>query len=131
MFRKFILFLILIFSSCTNPYFRALEGSGNCSVMLEVRKLGGFELRFINPGRNNIKNLSLTFDGKYKHSLFGLYSMERGLIKDSVFKAGDTLTFQFTEDIDNMIYFNVDEREYIPNEIALRNNDCSTTWLLK
>jgi hypothetical protein len=130
--RKILIgFTCLIFSACSSPYFKALEGSGNCPVLLEVRKQQGFELRFINMNKNNIKGLNLTFDNKYKHSLSGLYSVEKGLIKDSVFKAGDTLTFKFTEDLDNSIYFNINERDYNPNEIMLNNNECSTKWILK
>lgn len=128
----FLLFItLLVLSSCSSPYFKTLDGTGNCPVLLEVRKQTGFELRFINPGKTNIDGLTLTFDNKYKHSLYGLYSVEKGLLKDSVFKAGDTLTLKFTEDIDNMLYFNVSEKEYMPNEITLSGSSCSTKWNLK
>lgn len=129
--RLTVFVICAFFISCSSPYFKALEGIGSCPVMLEARKQEGFELRFINLSGKGLRNLSLTFDNKYKHSIYGLYSVEKGLLKDSVFKAGDTLTFQFTKEIDNAIYFNVEEREFVPAEILINNNECSTTWHFK
>ena len=122
---------IAIFFSCTSPYFRAIEGTGNCPVYLEARKQSGFELRFINLHGKDLKKLTISFDKKYSHTLFGLYSVEKGLIKDSLFKAGDTLTFKFTDDLSNGLYFKIDDITYIPNEIIMSSDDCSTTWQFK
>ena len=121
----------MVVVSCTSPYFKAIEGSGNCPVMLEARKQAGFELKFINHGAKNLHDLNLSFDNKFRHTLYGLYSVEKGLIKDSVFNAGDTLTFKFTEDLSNALYFNIQDESYIPKDIILSNAQCSTTWKLE
>jgi len=125
------LFICILFCSCASPYFKAIEGNGNCPVYLEARKQNGYELRFINLSGRSIRDLTITFDQKYKHSVFGLYSDEKGLIKDSTFKANDTLTFKFTDDLSNALYFKIEDKYFVPNEITLSNPDCSTTWQFK
>ena len=124
-------FVSLLMLSCSNHDFRVYEGSGNCPVMLEIRKFGGFDMRLINLGKQEMQGLKLIFDGKYEHPLKGLYSVETGLIKDSVFRPSDTLTFQFNEEISNLLYFDVQEKIYVPEQIELIGKDCSTKWNLK
>jgi len=124
--------VLLILSSCNSTGFRILDKTGNCPVMLEARKFGGeFILRFTNQSDNKFTGSSLMLDKKYMHTWFGLYSNERGLIKDSTIYPHEICTLQFTEVITNQDYFDIKEDGYIPGEITLENKDCSVTWKFK
>lgn len=124
--------VLLILSSCSSTAFRVFDKTGNCPVMLEARKFSGeFILRFTNQSDSKITGSTLILNKKYKHTWFGLYSNERGLIKDSTIYPHEICTLQFTEVITNQDYFDIKEDGYIPDEITLENKDCSATWKFK
>jgi hypothetical protein len=127
-----------LFSSCSNQTYKVLERDGNCPVIMEARTWGGitrdisgFELRITNTGENKLSNCFIVFDHKYKHSLNGLYSTDKGLLKDSTLQQHAVLTFQFSGDESNMIYFDIKDDKYVPSEITLECKECSSTWKLK
>ncbi len=137
-FTYFISFILMFFSSCSNQTYHPLEREGNCPLIMEARTFGGifggvkgFDLKISNTGENVLKNCSISFDNKYKHPLTGLYSVDHGLIKDSVFKPHTEYTIQFAGDESNMIYFNLDADKYVPSEISIESQGCSSTWKLK
>ncbi len=129
--------LMFFLSSCSNSLFKVMERSGNCPIMLEARtwhglfnRRGGFELRFTNQTDNKITCLNLIFDHKYSHSWDGLYSTERGLIKDSTIYPHEVITIPFSEDISNQDYYNFPEDGFIPEEINMECRDCTSSWKL-
>src|SRR5437867_750543 len=98
-----VMFGSSIFISCSSPGFKTLEPNVKNGVIMEARywrgffdPSGGFELRLTNNSNANLYHSSLGFDDKYKHTLQGLYSVEKGLLKDSVFRKGEQLTLQFS-----------------------------------
>lgn len=122
------LILFILFSSCSTSTFKVLERNGNCPVMLEKRKMAGFDLRLTNQSDSKLSNCYIILDNKYKHSLEGLYSQERGLIKDSTIYPHEVCTLLFSGDVSNLYYFNIQEIGFIPDEIKLECNGCSSTW---
>jgi hypothetical protein len=94
-------------------------------------KSSDFELRITNNSGSDIRNCVLIFDNKYKHSLQGLHSLERGMIKDSLFRKGEQLTFQFNSDISNLTFFNVPNESYFPSSVSLEYGDKSIEWKFK
>lgn len=132
------IFFCLLFLSCSNRSNRVLQSEGNCPVKMEARTWNavtgaiiGFELKITNTGDNKLNNCSVIFDHKYKHSLNGLYSINKGLIKDTIFFPHSTYTFQFSGDESNMIYYDIKDDKYIPSEITFESNECSSTAILK
>jgi hypothetical protein len=127
-----------ILYSCSEPNFRPLEPNRKTDVVIEGRywrglfaRKGGFELRLINNSSHDCKNCVLILDGKYKHTVDGLYSVEKGLLKDSVFRKGDNFTLKFTGDISNMYFFNPDAEGFIPKTVGLTCDSCDVEWQMK
>lgn len=94
-------------------------------------KRSDFELRLTNNSGSDIKNSILIFDDKYKHTLQGLHSLERGMIKDSLFRKREQLTFQFNSDISNLTFFNVPNESYFPSTVSLGYGDNLIEWKFK
>jgi hypothetical protein len=138
---RYIKYLLLIFliSSCSEPDFRVLEPNQKTDIVIEGRywrgllaRKGGFELKLINNSKNNYKNCILILDGKYKHTVDGLYSVEKGLLKDSVFRSGEQFTLSFEGDISNMYFFIPDDvGGTIPKVIGLKCDSCNIEWQMK
>ena len=91
----------------------------------------GFELKITNNSDSKLTNCSIIFDNKYKHTIDGLYSLDRGLIKDSVFYPHVSYTFQFSGDESNMIYFDVRDEKYVPSDITIESKECTSNAKLK
>lgn len=137
-YRFFLPAALMIFISCSNRAYHPLEREGNCPIIMEARTFGGifggvngFDLKISNTGETVLKNCSISFDNKYKHTLNGLYSHDHGLIKDSVFLPHSEYTLVFSGDESNFIYFNLDADKYVPSDIKIESNECSSTWKLK
>jgi len=129
----FVLFASLL--SCSQPDFRALEPDVKNGVILEAKfwrgtldPKGGFDLRIINNSTANLYNCNLIFDDKYKHTIEGLYSESKGLIKEKVLKKGDTLTLQFNHDGSNLLYYDITDKTFFPKTISLSCDSCKTVW---
>jgi hypothetical protein len=137
-YRFFLPAALMIFISCSNQAYHPLEREGNCPLIIEARTFGGifggvngFDLKISNTGETGLKNCSISFDHKYKHSLNGLYSHDHGLIKDSVFLPHAGYALIFSGDESNFVYFNLDAEKYVPSEITIESNGCASTWKLK
>lgn len=140
--NKYLL-VIIIFSSvllisCSSPTFIPLEPNAQSNILMEGRywrgffdKRSDFELRLTNNSGSDIKNSILIFDDKYKHTLQGLHSLERGMIKDSLFRKREQLTFQFNSDISNLTFFNVPNESYFPSTVSLGYGDNLIEWKFK
>ena len=133
-----LLFTMMFFISCSNRTYHPLEREGNCPIIIEARTFGGifggingFDLKISNAGETGLKNCSISFDHKFKHSLNGLYSHDHGLIKDTVFLHHAEYMLIFSGDESNLVYFNLDADKYVPSEITIESNECSSTWKLK
>lgn len=131
----FSFILPILFSSCSNTANKVLECNGNCPIILEGRQWhglfdrhGGFELKFTNQSEKEIDSCYLILDHKYKHTWEGLYSQDRGLLKNSIIYPHEVCTIQFSDIITNQDYFNIKESGYIPYEITLECKGCSSTW---
>lgn len=135
----FLLSLLIILSSCREPDFKeAKEIDNNCRIILNVKyskgifsSFPGFELRLINTSADTLKNCSIIFDEKYKHTLNGLHTKGKGMIKSDNFLNGDTIVIPFHDDIDNLIFFNVPEGYSIPNRITIECNNCRSNWTME
>lgn len=136
----FIVFIItsVLLISCSSPTFIPLETTTQSNILMEGRywrgffeKSSDFELRLTNNSGSDIKNCILIFDNKYKHTIQGLHSLERGMIKDSLFRKGEQLTFQFNSDISNLTFFNVPNENYFPSTVSLEYGSMSILWKFK
>ena len=115
-YSNILLFIVMLFfTSCSNRTYHPLEREGNCPIIIEARTFGGifggingFDLKLSNTGETGLKNCSIFFDHKYKHSLNGLYSHDHGLIKDTVFLPHAEYMLIFSGDESNLVYFNLD-----------------------
>ena len=133
---SFALFVILIlFNSCSSPEFKVLEPSVKNGVIMEglywhgtFDSKGGFELRLTNNSNANLYHSNLIFDDKYKHSLQGLYSVEKGLFKDTVLKKGEQLTIKFSHDVSNLDYYNIEEKNFFPKTVKLAYDSGNVSW---
>jgi len=137
-YKILILATLMFFASCSNQTYHPLEREGNCPVIMQARTFGGifggvngFDLKITNTGETGLKNCFISFDNKYKHTLNGLYSQDHGLIKDSVFLPHTEYALIFSGDESNFIYFNLDADKYVPSDIKIECNECSSTWKLK
>lgn len=130
--------LSVLWISCSQPDFRTLEPDVKNGVIMEARfwrgtfdPSGGFDLRLINNSNANLFNCSLGFDDKYSHSVEGLYSKEKGLIKQKMIAKGDTLTLQFSHDQSNLLYYDIKEQNYFPKRLTLSGDSIRVNWKFK
>lgn len=130
-----LIIIIVLFSSCSSPEFKVLEPSVKNGIIMEglywhgtFDSKGGFELRLTNNSNANLYHSNLIFDDKYQHTLLGLYSVEKGLIKDSVVKKGEVLTIKFSHDVSNLDYYNIEEKNFFPKTVKLTYDSGSVNW---
>ncbi len=134
-FLSIFIFSVFLFS-CSSPSFKVLDADVQNGVVMEAKywrgffesKGNGFGLRLTNNSGAPIKNGVIILDDKYKHTVQGLYSVEKGLIKDSIISRDEQITFRFDEDINNLDYFDVKEQNYFPKTVKLEYNSVSVTW---
>lgn len=135
--KYFLCFVLAaMLNSCSSPSFKVLDADVQNGVVMEAKywrgffesKGNGFGLRLTNNTGGLIKNGVIILDDKYEHSVQGLYSVEKGLIKDSVIKQGEQITLRFDEDISNIDYFNVKEQNYFPKVVKLKYDSGTVTW---
>jgi hypothetical protein len=133
---KFIVLILLscAFYSCGEPHFRVLTPDNQSGIYIEIRQWkgffdpsGAFELRLTNEG-NDVKNCLIIFDDKYSAQLKGLHTKEAGMIKDSVFHKATQYTLQFSHDISNLLFFQVEEDGYQPKKITLKCDEFNVSW---
>ncbi len=136
---KFLLIFLatsLILISCSSPSFKVLDADVNNGIVMEAKywrgffesKGNGFGLRLTNNSNGPVINGVIILDDKYKHTMEGLYSVEKGLIKDSVIRKGEQITLRFDEDINNLDYFDVNEQNYIPKTVKLEYTSGAVKW---
>jgi hypothetical protein len=130
--------LLFIFSSCSSPNFKVLETTSQTGITIEGRywrgffsSKGTFEIRLTNNSARDVKNCIVILDGKYKHSLNGLHTREKGMIRDSVFHKGEQVTIYFSDFDSNLIFFEGAEEGYLPDMIGLKCDECDGDWKLK
>jgi hypothetical protein len=131
--------VLLIFSSCTTNDYKVLESSGNTNGIIVQGRLrrglfgraGGFELKLINSSGKDMQNCVVEFNGKYNHTLNGLHSKEKGMIKSDTFSKNDTLTLPFIEDVDNMIFFNINDKNFKAEKVKLKCSECEAEWKIE
>jgi hypothetical protein len=128
----------LVLFSCSSPSFKVLDADAQNGVIMEGQywrgffdSKGGFGLRLTNNSGAVLSNCVLSLDDKYKHSIQGLYSQEKGLIKDSTIKKGEQITLRFDDEISNILYFDVQEQNYFPKTVKLEYTSGSVTWKFK
>ena len=134
---KFLILLVL-FASCSSPHFKVLETDSHSGITMEGRywrgyfdPTGSFELRITNNSNRDCKNCVIILDRKYQHTLMGLHTREKGMIKDSLFSKGEQLTIPFIEDLNNLIFFTGAPEGYIPENIRFKCDDCDGIWKLR
>lgn len=129
----------ITFSSCTTNEYETLISSGNNQGIIVQGKLrrglfgraGGFELRLINNSGRDMQNCIIEFNGKYSHTLNGLHSKEKGMIKSDTFLKNDTLSLPFLEDVDNMIFFNIKDDNFKAEKVKLKCSECDAEWKIE
>jgi len=134
-----VLPFLILFSSCTTNDYETLIFSGNNPGIIIQGKLrrglfgraGGFELKLINNSGKDMQNCLVEFNGKYSHTINGLHSKEKGMLKSDIFQKGDTLTLPFIEDLDNMILFDVKDDNFKPETVKLKCSDCDAEWKIE
>jgi hypothetical protein len=134
-----ILSLAILLSSCTTNDYKVLESSGNNSgIIMEGRlrrglfgRAGGFELKLINNSGKDMQNCIIEFNSKYSHTLTGLHSKGKGMIKSDTFLKSDTLSLPFLEDVDNMIFFNIKDENFKAEKVKLKCSDCDAEWKIE
>jgi hypothetical protein len=134
----YLLFAIcyLPFVSCSQPDFKKLESSKQSGITLETRYWqgffehgGDFELKFTNNSSKDYTKCIIILDGKYKHTLNGLYSVEKGLIKTDVFKVGEQYTLKFSTDYSNTVYFDIRDDKFVyPKTISIQSDSLFDEW---
>jgi hypothetical protein len=126
---------MVLFYSCSSPEFKVLEPSIKNGIIMEglywrgtFDPNGGFELRLTNNSNANLYHSNLIFDDKYSHTLLGLHTVEKGLLKDTVVKKGEQLTFKFNHDVSNLDYYNIEEKNFFPKTVKLAYDSGSVNW---
>jgi hypothetical protein len=139
-YKKIFITVVLSFIlfSCSSPSFKVLDANVQNGIIMEglywrgfFDPNGGFQLRLTNNSNAVLTNCELIFDDKFKHTLDGLYSQEKGLIKNGNVQKGEQLTLQFDHDLSNLLYFNIEDKNYFPKTIKLTYDSGSVLWNLK
>lgn len=130
-----ISFAALLFTGCSIPEFKFLKPDQPTQITLEekyFKPLFGtsseFDLRITNNSNTDLKNCELIFDDKYKHSLQGLHSRNKGLIRDSLFRKGSQYVIYFDREDSNLEFFNVGNDFTRPEKISLKCDECLLYW---
>jgi len=90
---------------------------------------GAFTLSFQNNDQKDYTNCEITLNKKYRHSFNGLIEKEKGTLHSSDLKAGQKLTFMFSNDVSNGLLFEIKDKEFKrPNIIEFSCDSGKIQW---
>jgi hypothetical protein len=130
-----IIVIAFLFVSCFEANFEILHPDKPSHIQLEEKhekKLFGtspeFDLRITNISDKDFKKCELIFDDKFHHTLLGLHTRDKGMIKDSVFRKGEQYIIFFGKEDSNFEFYNVDENLIHPAKITIKCDECEINW---